>query len=98
MRELADAIAGPGPELPVYQDTVFAEPSVSAVGGEPLAASTRCGGEPKKSFPAATAEAATKVVFESVPTALFNAVFRLAAVSVGVAPIEKLPAGGGVAL
>ena len=87
--------------MPVYQDTVFAEPSVSDVaelnvaGGVTL---TRCGGEPKKSFPAATADAAVNVVPASVPIEVFNAVFRFAAVSAGVAPIEKLPAGGGVAL
>jgi hypothetical protein len=52
----------------------------------------------KKSFPAAIAEAATSVVLASVPTAVFSAVFRLAAVAVGVAPMLKLPAGGGFAL
>ena len=52
----------------------------------------------KKSLPAATAEAATSVVFASVPIDVFNAAFRLAAVAAGVAPIVKLPDGGGFAL
>lgn len=41
----------------------------------------------KKSLPAATAEAATSVVFASVPMAVFRAELRLAAVAAGVAPI-----------
>jgi hypothetical protein len=49
----------------------------------------------KKSFPAATAEAATSVVFASVLIDVFKAEFRLAAVAAGVAPIVKLPDGGG---
>ena len=49
----------------------------------------------KKSFPAATAEAATKVVLATVPIAEPNADCRLAAVAAGVAPIVKLPDGGG---
>ena len=52
----------------------------------------------KKSLPAATAEAATSVVLASVPMAVFSAVFRLAAVAAGVAPMVKLPVGGGDAL
>ena len=52
----------------------------------------------KKSLPAATAEAATSVVFASVPMAVFSAEFRLAAVAAGVDPIEKLPDGGGFEL
>jgi hypothetical protein len=49
----------------------------------------------KKSFPAATAEAATSVVLATVPIDEFSAAFRLAAVAAGVAPIVKLPDGGG---
>src|SRR5579871_4443558 len=54
----------------------------------------------KKSFPAATAEAATSVVFASVPIAVFNAVFRFCVVAAGsnapdVVAIRKLPVGGG---
>ena len=41
----------------------------------------------KKSLPAATADAATSVVFASVPIAVFSAEFRLAAVAAGVVPI-----------
>lgn len=52
----------------------------------------------KKSFPAATAEAATSDVFASVPIDVFNAAFRLAAVAAGVPPIENVPVGGGFAL
>ena len=52
----------------------------------------------KKSLPASMAEAATSVVLASVEIALVSAVLRLAAVAVEVAPMAKLPAGGGVAL
>ena len=52
----------------------------------------------KKSLPAAIAEAATSEVLASVPIELFRAAFRLAAVAVGVAPMLKLPVGGGFAL
>jgi hypothetical protein len=52
----------------------------------------------KKSCPASTAEAATSVVLASLPIAVFSAVFRLPAVSAGVVPMVKLPAGGGFAL
>ena len=49
----------------------------------------------KKSLPAATAEAATSVVLASVPIDEFSAVFKLAAVAAGFAPMVKLPVGGG---
>lgn len=52
----------------------------------------------KNSFPATTADAATSVVFASVPIEVFNAEFRLAAVAAGVEPIAKEPDGGGFAL
>ena len=52
----------------------------------------------KKSLPASIAEAATSDVLASVPIAVLSAAFRLAAVAVEVAPMAKLPAGGGVAL
>src|SRR5437899_1674769 len=54
--------------------------------------------ELKKSLPAAIADAATSDVLASVPIAVVSAAFRLAAVAAGVAPMAKLPAGGGVAL
>jgi hypothetical protein len=38
------------------------------------------------------------VVFASVPIDVFNAALRLAAVAAGVAPIAKVPVGGGFAL
>src|SRR5260221_12951984 len=53
---------------------------------------------PKKSLPAAIADAATSDVLASVPIAVFSAALRLAAVAVEVAPMAKLPTGGGVAL
>src|SRR3984957_12613133 len=52
----------------------------------------------KKSLPAATAEAATRSVFATVPIAVFSAALRLAAVAAGVAPIAKVLAGAGVVL
>ena len=54
--------------------------------------------ELKKSLPAWIADAATSEVLASVPIAVVSAAFRLAAVAVGVAPMAKLPVGGGVAL
>ncbi len=50
----------------------------------------------KKLSPASTADAATSVVSRRVLIDEFSAVFRLAAVAVGVEPIVKLPAGAGV--
>ena len=56
----------------------------------------------KKSFPAATAEAATRSVFATVPIAVFSAAFKFAAVVAGSgAPpgnvaMAKLLAGAGV--
>src|SRR5260370_24598847 len=52
----------------------------------------------KKSLPAAIGDAATSDVLASVPIAVFSAALRLAAVAVEVAPMAKLPIGGGVAL
>ena len=52
----------------------------------------------KKLSPASTADAATSEVLASVVIDAVRAVFRLAAVAVGVAPIVKLPVGGGVVL
>src|SRR5215475_14053117 len=49
----------------------------------------------KKSLPAATAEAASSDVLASVLIDEFSAVLRFAAVAAGVAPIVKLPVGGG---
>ena len=54
--------------------------------------------EPKKSLPASTAEAATSEVLAMVPIAVFSAAFKLALVAVGVVPMVKPPAGGGLAL
>ena len=54
--------------------------------------------ELKKSLPASIADAATSEVLASEPIAVVKAAFRLAAVAVEVAPMAKLPAGGGVAL
>ena len=68
--------------------------TVAVANGE---VATRSGGEPKKLFDAATAEAATSEVLVSVPIALFSAALRLADVAAGVAPMAKLPAGVGVA-
>src|SRR5271165_1213967 len=52
----------------------------------------------KKLSPAATADAATSAVLASVPIELSRAVLRLPAVIVEVAPMVKLPVGGGVVL
>ena len=49
----------------------------------------------KKSLPAWIAEAATSVVLAVVPIAEVSAELRLAAVADVVAPIRKLPVGGG---
>src|SRR5450631_2786309 len=54
--------------------------------------------ESKKLSPAAIAEAATSDVLARVPIDDVSAALRLAAVAVGVAPIAKLPVGGGVVL
>ena len=50
----------------------------------------------KKLSPASTADAATSDVLASVVIDAVRAVLRFAAVAVGVAPIAKLPVGGGV--
>ncbi len=52
----------------------------------------------KKLSPASTADAATSLVLASVAIDAVRAVFRFAAVAVVVAPIVKLPVGGGVVL
>lgn len=55
----------------------------------------------KNSFPATTADAATSVVFASVPIEVFNAEFKFCAVVAGsgapvdVVAMRKLPVGGG---
>src|SRR5665213_3029579 len=54
--------------------------------------------EPKKSLPASAAEAATSDVLAMVPIAVFSAAFRFLLVAAAVVPIEKLPAGAGLAL
>ena len=50
----------------------------------------------KKLSPASTADAATSDVLASVAIDAVRVVLRFAAVAVGVAPIAKLPVGGGV--
>ena len=50
----------------------------------------------KKLSPASTAEAATSVVLASVPIDAVQRRVQVAAVAVGVAPMVKLPVGGGV--
>ena len=50
----------------------------------------------KKLSPAASADAATSVVPDSVVIDELSAVFRLAAVAAGVEPMVKLPDGAGV--
>ena len=52
----------------------------------------------KKLSPASTADAATSDVLASVSIDEVRAVFRFAAVAVGVAPMAKLPVGGGFVL
>ena len=52
----------------------------------------------KKSFPAATAEAASSDVLASVLIEAFSAAFRFAAVAAGVAPMVRPPVGGGEVL
>src|SRR5579883_44763 len=52
----------------------------------------------KKLLPAATAEAATSEVLAMLPIAVLRAASRLDAVVAGVAPMAKLPLGGGVVL
>src|SRR5215212_2555165 len=49
----------------------------------------------KKLLPASMADAATSEVLASFPIAVFSAAFRLVAVAVEVAPMAKLPLGGG---
>src|SRR3978361_1679950 len=99
MRAVDDARAEPAPVCPKYHDTVFAGvPDTSVVAAPSGVVPTRCGGWPKKSLPAATADAATSEVFASVPIEAVSAALRLADVAAGVAPIAKLPVGGGVAL
>src|SRR3981081_4412433 len=88
IRAIGDARAEPAPASPVYHDTVFAAvPGTSVVAVANGEVPTRSGGEPKKSFDAATADAATSEVLASVPIAAFSAALRLVAVAVGVAPI-----------
>src|ERR1700712_5378813 len=98
MRAVEGARADPAPGWPVYHDTVLAGvPDTSVVAAPSGVVPTRFGGSPKKSLPAATAEAATSDVFASVPIEAVSAALRLADVAAGVAPIAKLPAGVGVA-
>src|ERR1700741_529240 len=84
MRAVAVPRAGPGPFSPVYQPTVSvgvpATSAVAVVNGGPA---TRCGGLPKKSLLAATAEAAVSEVSASLSTAAVSAASRLSAVVPG---------------
>src|SRR5690242_2745803 len=89
--------AGSAPFSPVYQNTVLAGvPATSEVAvsnGGPL---TRCGGfEVKKSFDAASAEAAGNAVCARLVTAPLSAVCKLAAVSAVVVPMVNWPGPGG---
>src|SRR2546429_353615 len=124
MRTVDEARAVPGPELPVYQATVLAEPLTSVVADPSGELPTRSGcvadtvpvnpsaakaaafelvtDRPAASSacsvvaPAATADAATSAVLASVLIELLRAALRLPAVNVDVAPMVKLPVGGGV--
>ena len=99
MRAVDDALADPEPVCPKYHDTVLAGvPDTSVVAAPSGVVPTRFGGSPKKSLPAATADAATSEVFASVPIDAVSAALRLPVVAAGVAPMAKLPAGVGVAL
>src|SRR5947209_18044960 len=81
--------AGVAPDSPVYQNTVSAGvPFCSAVALLNVGPVTRSGGfDEKKSWAAATAEAAGSAVWASAPTAVASAACRLAAVSAGVVPM-----------
>src|SRR6195952_4036408 len=96
MRAVEGARADPAPGWPVYHDTVLAAVPDTSVVAEPSGvAPTRFGGSPKKSLPAATADAATSDVFASVPIEAVSAALRLADVAAGVAARGKRAAGGG---
>src|SRR5579864_4173316 len=91
--------AGVAPDSPLYQNTVLAlVPATSdvEVAGGPL---TRSGGfELKKSLAAATAEAAGSAVCARLVIALVNAVCRLPAVALALAPMVNWFAPGGEAV
>src|SRR6516162_4601452 len=96
MRATAVERAGCGPFCPRYQKTVLAAvPATCAVAVAKGGPATRCGGLPKKSFPAATAEAADREVCANCPIPAVMAAFRLAAVATEVAPMVNCPGPGG---
>jgi hypothetical protein len=64
-------------------------PATVAVAVVKVGPTTRWGGLPKKSLPAATADAAASEVSASLPIAAVSAVCRLAAVAAGVAPMTN---------
>src|SRR6266511_4219767 len=81
MRAVAVPRAGSGPFSPVYQLTVSVDvPATSAVALLNAGPTTRCGGLPKKSLLAATADAAVSEVSASLSTAAVSAACRLSAV------------------
>src|SRR3954469_7895804 len=99
IRATEEARAEPAPLSPAYQNTVFAAvPVVSAVALASGAPATRCGGSPKKSLVAATADAATSEVLASLVIAPFRALLRLAEVAAALTPMAKPPAGVGTTL
>src|SRR4051812_2397897 len=83
-----------GPSSPMYHETVFAGvPATSVVAVSKGGPATRCGGcvasVLKKSFPAATAEAAVSEVAASLPSEVVSAACKLAAVAAGVTPMAN---------
>src|SRR5262249_19613179 len=99
IRAVAVPRAGSGPSSPIYHITVSAlVPATVAVAVVNVGPTTRWGGLPKKSTPAATAEAAVNEVSASLPIALVSAVCRLAAVAAGVVPMTNWLGPGDVAL
>src|SRR4051812_39656664 len=96
---VAVARAGSEPLSPVYHKTVLAlVPATSAVALSNGGPATRCGGLPKKSLPARTAEAAISDVLASLPSELASVACRFAAVAAAVAPIVNWFAAGGDAV
>src|SRR5262245_58394907 len=83
-RAVAVPRAGSGPSSPVYQITVSDDvPATCVVAVVKPGPGTRCGGLPKKSLLAATADAAVSDVSASLSTAAVNAASRLSAVVPG---------------
>src|SRR4051794_41729832 len=91
--------AGSGPFSPVYHITVFADvPGAKLVAVANGGPATRCGGSPKKSSAAFTAEAAVSDVSASFPSDVVSAACRLAAVAAALGPMLNSSGPGVVAV